>query len=689
MSNIESRKKNNEHMKTVCRIIAIGLMMIIFSGVTADAQRRKAPPPEDIIGRDLESVKQIYQRAIRAGDASFTIHYAEALFFAGLFDEAVKVYAEADSLELITESHQKRNYVHAALRSGKKSPYMVDSGHFSREWEARADIRPFCSNSPNEDFAPYFWNDILFITSSRDMATTGRYDFTNKPFLNVHAFISNCISIAIPPILPQDINTAMHDGPIAISRDGSMVVVTRNYQRPTARGLYNLYLDFYQRKDDKWSSSKMFTHISTEYSVQHPYYSDHDSILYFSSNMPGGFGGFDLYSSRWDGQSWSMPQNLGPEVNTEYDEVFPSFTPQGHLIYASNHIETYGGMDMVLFHNGSRYLLPEPFNTVYDDFAITFKDETSGYFTSNRDRTTFNDDIFTFDIPAFSPPLYEFLVEVLDHHSGEPVEGVEVKFLSMAARAQGLVHTSAVGMAPLGRGAEVLYDYSFELNHPDYDRKSVFSGDFKERDGRYVITLTLTRKRPQVADREMISRGFFVVYFDNDQPDPRSGRADTDLSYDDVFRAYMLRKPDFFLHSVNDAAALDSFFAGVEQGMEDLEAFAAFLQEELNKGRHVTVVFTSHASPLASMNYNMLLSQRRFVSVMNFLYKWQGGLLVPFLDAGMLTYTNNPFGATQAAARVSDSREDPARSIYSVAASRERRVTISWRSSNGPATGKN
>ena len=671
-----------KNMKVVCRIVFLGLITVFVAGSQAEAQRSRSAPPENIVGRDLEQVKQLYQRAIRGGDLSFTIHYAEALFFAGIFGEAVDMYRQADSLELITTDHQKRNYVHAALRAGRESPYMQDTGYFSREWEMQAEIRPFCSNSPNEDFAPFYWNDILFVTSSRDVTTSRRYDFTNKPFLNVHAFISNCISIGIPPILPEDINTDMHDGPIAISRDGGMVIVTRNYRRPNEQGFYNLYLDHYVRKQDTWVKEKMFPHVSADYSVQHPFYSDHDSTLYFSSNIPGGFGGFDLYSSKWDGQSWSQPENLGEEINSVYDEVFPAFSPQGMLMYSTNHIETNGGMDLVLFHQGNRYLLPEPFNTMYDDFAITFKSETAGYFTSNRDRTTFNDDIFSFDVAVFAPPLFTFLLEVVDEQTGEPIDGVEARFFSIAAQRQGMARTDSVGMVFLHQGADQLHEYSLELTHPMYERKATFSADFRERNGQFVMTLHMARVQEPVRPDDMFSRGFFVVYFDNDQPDPRSNRPSTNLSYEETFRSYLLRKPDFYQQSANSASELDAFFTNVEKGMDQLRQLAAYLLEELTRGANYTVVFTSHASPLASGEYNMILSQRRFVSVMNFLRNYRGGALTPFLDSGALSYENNPFGSTQAIGRVSDSREDPARSVYSVSASRERRVTVSWRRHN-------
>jgi len=78
----------------------------------------------------------------------------------------------------------------------------------------------------------------------------------------------------------------------------------------------------------------------------------------------------------------------------------------------------------------------------------------------------------------------------------------------------------------------------------------------------------------------------------------------------------------------------------------------------------------------------MILSKRRFASVENFLRSWQGGVLEPYIEQGMLSYENNPFGSTQAPRDVSADRQDLSRSVYGVAAAAERRVTISWRTND-------
>ncbi len=654
-------------MKTIFHNHSVLLLIILGFSAGLEAQYRTAT--DDIAGLDLNEVKRQYERAIQRGDSSYTIHYAEALFIKSEFERAFELYQKADRLGLVETKYQQRDYVHAGRRVGEETPYTSDTGYFDHSWDIEANVNAFCSNSPREDFSPFYWKDLLFITSSRSMAER-KYEFTQNPFLNIHTFIHDCISADLPDALPEGINTENHDGPIAISADGNLVVITRNYTRKSSDGIYNLYMDYYVREKNQWSEARTFPLADREFSVQHPYFSDQDSLLYFSSNVEGGYGGFDLYKSKWNGSSWEEPENLGPEVNSPYDEVFPAQTPDGTLIYASNHIETTGGLDFVLFRDSTRYLFPEPFNTVHDDFSITFKNETEGYLASNRDIQGFNDDIYTFEIIGPFWPQYDFYVEILDKETKEPLEDVTITFAGEPAEGESL--SSEMGLAYLHTGGKEFFDYHFELARYGYQDKEVVSGAFKERENDYVVTLLMEQV-------EVLARGYFEVYFDNDRPDPRSRNPVTTLDYEETFRAYMLRKDDYYQNSVNTTEELDEFFEDVEQGMEELEWLAGYLESEMEACRNYTIIFTSHASPLASSEYNMILSQRRFVSVENFIQGWENGSLVNFIEENKLDYENNPFGELRAQPGVSADRQDPSRSIYSVEAAQERKVTISWR----------
>ena len=658
--------------------IIFTLSVIIFFAFAFQVSGQRQPMPDKLVGADLDEVQQEYSKLIDEGADSLIIPYAEALYYDDKFDEALSMFRVADSLGIPLNKYQQRNFSHAAKRLNQQSPYDQDTGYFSTDWQSVVEISDFCDNSPQEDFAPFVWHDLLFVTSSRTTTARGRerYLFTRLPFLNIHVFDKECRSIE-PAFLPSSLTSDLHDGPLTIARDTSIVLITRNYEKPNEDGIQNLYLGYYVKdKNSNWSREIMFPFNDVAYSIQHPYFDDSSNTLYFSSDMPGGHGGFDLYKSTWDGTSWGDPQNLGPEINTSYDEVFPSLSPQGDLIYASNHIETTGGLDLVMFRDNIRYLFPEPFNTVYDDFSITFKNETSGYFASGRDAEGFNDNIYLFEIKGPPWPAYDFYAEVLDQETDLPVEDVMVSFSSESAEDN--ILTSEEGMAFLHSGRREPHEYHFQLSKEGYQPKEVISADFSEREGVFVTTLYL-KEIVDPIEEEILAQGYFEVFFDNDRPDPGSRNPVTSLDYRQTYDAYLQRKDDYYRNSSNTKEELDQFFDDVEQGMEQLEWFAGYLKEEMSQSRNYTIIFTAHASPLASSEYNMILSQRRFDSVENYLKDWEHGSLQEFIDMGKLDYENIPLGDLEAQPGVSSDRRAPAQSIYSVEAARERRVTITWR----------
>ncbi len=648
----------------VCTIISTIL------GSHAIAQRHLPP---DLIGANLKEVQEKYRKEINRGADSLLVPYADALFYDGKIREALRMYQKADSIGLKKTLDQQRNYSFAARRLGTQSPYDTQTGYFTDYWDIQAEIKVFAANSTNEDFAPVVWQDMLFITSSRSETRRGRnntYALTQMPFLNIHVFTLDG-QLVSPDFLPKRLNTPMHDGPLSIAADTSLVVITRNYEKPNQDGVHTLYLSYYTRDGLQWSEEKSFPANDQAYFVQHPYFDNATNTLYFSSDMPGGFGGLDLYKSVWNGQQWSSPTNLGGEINSPYDEIFPSLSPGGDLIYATNHIETTGGLDLVIFKQGQRYLFPKPFNTIRDDFAITFVDEHSGYFSTNRNYEAFGDDIYHFHI--IPQPEYPFIVRVLDKESKKPIPEASVTYEALLPALQGIQQTSSAGETTIHHGAGVPFPVQFKVTHKDYYPLEITADNFQFEEKQWVLELEL-ETLPQI-----IREGYFVVYFDNDHPDPQSMNPTTGLSYEKTFEQYMKRKNDYLQNSENTTEQVQQFFDVVQQGMEQLNQLAAFLQQELEQGRHYTINSTSHASPLATSEYNMSLSKRRFVSVENFLKSWQGGVLRPYIEQGMLTYENTAFGSTQAPQGVSADRQNQSRSVYGVAAAKERRVTISWR----------
>ncbi|MEN1785752.1 MAG: OmpA family protein, partial [Bacteroidota bacterium] len=160
----------------------------------------------------------------------------------------------------------------------------------------------------------------------------------------------------------------------------------------------------HQEESGEWGPAKEVAFNSVDYSNGHPVVSEDGKQLYFVSDMPGGFGNTDIYvvDIEEDG-TYSDPKNLGPLVNSDRKEMFPSVTKE-HLYFASDRKSSLGGLDVYqskLSESGEferPMNMGEPFNSVKDDFSIMFKDDEVGYFASNRLGGKGDDDIYYFEI---------------------------------------------------------------------------------------------------------------------------------------------------------------------------------------------------------------------------------------------------------------------------------------------------
>jgi Tol biopolymer transport system component len=155
-----------------------------------------------------------------------------------------------------------------------------------------------------------------------------------------------------------------------------------------------------------WISNKELSINSTEYSVGHPTLSQDGKWLYFVSDMPGGYGGSDIYMADiLPNGELGTPVNLGSTINTEKHEMFPWVSSQGQLFFSSNGLTGLGGLDIFvaqLDEDGKvkaiKHAGPE-INSPKDDFGLIFlSDGTNGYFSSNRDGGKGQDDIYSFKL---------------------------------------------------------------------------------------------------------------------------------------------------------------------------------------------------------------------------------------------------------------------------------------------------
>ena len=239
--------------------------------------------------------------------------------------------------------------------------------------------------------------------------------------------------------LPRD--SLGHDGPFCWDPQNSELFFTRNNETKQ-RGIFDeeikIPLNIYQSHSpspNEFYTPKALPFNDDEWSYCHPSFDSKNDRLIFASDRPGGFGGMDLYEVYKIGDSWSEPVNLGHEVNSEANDIFPFIHLGGCLFYASDRVEA-NGLDIYLSPelNGNfevSKLLPEPFNSIYDDFGITIDPmATKGYISSNRGGNNQPDRIYEFQsILPLLPDLKSDLsvsIIVRDNTTGLAVEGAEV-----------------------------------------------------------------------------------------------------------------------------------------------------------------------------------------------------------------------------------------------------------------------
>ncbi len=282
---------------------------------------------------------------------------------------------------------------------------------------------------------------------------------------------------AAPEEFSKDINTKYHEGPLTFSADGSLVIFTRNNynegkSRKSSDNVTKLKLYTAELRDGGWANVRELPFNSDEYSSGHPALSRDGRSLYFVSDRPGGRGGTDIYVARFDNGTWSQPLNLGPQINTKGDEMFPFVDENGILYFASNgHPGSLGGLDIYYtsLNGGSEpqiLHLDAPINSKADDFGlITDGSRSTGYFSSNR--LNGDDDIFRFFRESSLNGCRNLSLKVFDEATYAPLDNVTV---TVRARGEGrdekILMTDAEGMIDICLEAE--NDFMFELAKDGY-----------------------------------------------------------------------------------------------------------------------------------------------------------------------------------------------------------------------------
>ncbi|EPR72467.1 Outer membrane lipoprotein omp16 precursor [Winogradskyella psychrotolerans RS-3] len=301
----------------------------------------------------------------------------------------------------------------------------------------------------------------LYITSGRNDSRK-TYGWNDQPFLDIYTITKNTDdTYQEAELVNNKINTKYHEGLVSFSPDGKTMYFSResfyekDFQKDSLsnRKFSQVYLFKATKLGKDWDTVEALAFNSENYSVKNPAVSADGKTLYFASNMPGGFGDFDIYKAAInDDGTVGEAENLGQKVNTEGQEMFPYISSNNTLYFSSTGHLGLGGLDVFYTKEIDGKMAPIrnlgiPINSNGDDFAFTIDEESDeGFVSSNRDGGKGSDDVYTF---KKLQPLCDVLITttVLDDKTREPLSGASVslfdaegnKVVSKTTNAEGVV----------------------------------------------------------------------------------------------------------------------------------------------------------------------------------------------------------------------------------------------------------
>ncbi len=273
--------------------------------------------------------------------------------------------------------------------------------------DGRFKIKNLAINTAQQDFGTaHFGNKIVISSTHRDIQSSMRiWNGNEKNFLNLFEADRDSVNeLSNLTECNKTINKKYHEGPATYNAEGTYMVFTRdNYENKSSDGVRKLQLFYAKFITNKWTLPAALNLNNKEYSTGHAALSADGNTMYFASDMPGGKGGTDIYSTtRITDSTWTTPKNLGAKLNTEGNEMFPTIHPDGILFFASNGHVGLGGLDVfaIQLKNGTLGTLQNlgtPINSTKDDFSFLLDaNQKAGYFSSNRNDGKGDDDIYSF-----------------------------------------------------------------------------------------------------------------------------------------------------------------------------------------------------------------------------------------------------------------------------------------------------
>jgi len=457
-TNLEFKMKHLVYPK-----ILLILLVVLFGSCTARKYMQKANVSYEIgeYYRAIEKYRSAYRSPKLASEkGTMAFHVAESYYRLSDFAKAAVWYKNAikrnysepmcmlhyaDCLKSIQKYGEAVTWYQTYLgvnADDEQAKNALESCKLAKEWLDKPNryvvtlVREL--NSKDNDYCPAFVggrdNEVVF-TSTRETATgRKRSKITGTHFADL--FISKYQvqkqKWAIPTLLEENqiINTTNDEGAATFSAQGNQMIFTRcryNKSKDLGAELYSA-----KQSRDEWSEPSLIELVGDSLTAAHPSLSADGTKLYFVSDRPGGYGGKDIWVATGSGGTFGKPENLGPEINTPGNEVFPFIRDNGDLYFSSDYLPGIGGLDIfkaVKDEKGKWKVqnMRAPINSPGDDFGVSVikGDVEKGLFSSNR-KGSRSDDIYSFYLP---PKIFNVNGEVFNKETEQKIDGAMIRVI--------------------------------------------------------------------------------------------------------------------------------------------------------------------------------------------------------------------------------------------------------------------
>jgi peptidoglycan-associated lipoprotein len=534
-----------------------------------------------------------YKAAIDKGykSDSLRLYYAYALKANGKYDEArtqLNVLSNNDSnpgLKKRAEDELQNISYLDELRS-KPSYYRV------RNLEA--------INTSFAEYGPAYRENELYFTSNRGSSKI--YKATGTPFSNIFKAQTRGANVDASTVeaLHEFINSVdANEGSVTFSPDGTRMVFARgNTGKKKGGDEVNLFMSTY--RNGLWTEPRPLNINDPKAWDSCPAFSPDGKTLYFASNRKPdpnarrsdvvNYGGIDIYSAKMDARGrFSKPRNLGPEINTPGNELFPYVAEDGNMYFSSDGHPGFGGLDLFVSKriNGRIIIenLGQPMNSKADDFGIYFFRADRGFFSSNRDGGKGDDDIYTF-----------------------VNEDPDLKIVNYLLAGTTQTHDDKNSIQILPRVKVQLLDEAGKL----------VDETITENDGKFLFrvyeneTYNLVAEKVGGMDRFLVTRGIYTMKGKEVDKTTLKDLVNT-ITQDTVLVLEKIIKDKIFV--------LDNIYYDLDK--DNIRPDAALELDKLvtilKDNPEIKIELSSHTDDRAPDDYNMDLSDRRARSAVNYL----------------------------------------------------------------------